>query len=105
MSAFRFAPRIEQLAQLLRPRLERALNHPEHDGSTFTDVDDLIARLADRDRRLEAFLEFLQVGDGSPAGKVAAAQGTVYLSRLGGAGTTLWVKESGGQGPTGWVGK
>lgn len=105
MARFKFAPTIEQIADLLTPRLLRASQHPEHDGSGFGDIHDLIARLADRDRQLEDFLAYHQVGDGSPAGKVSANVGTLYVSRQGGAGTTLYVKESGGSGPTGWVAK
>lgn len=44
-------------------------------------------------------------GNGSPLGKIPAAQGAIYLRRDGGAGTTLYVKETGGTGTSGWVAK
>jgi len=44
-------------------------------------------------------------GTGSPAGVVAAPQGSLFLRTDGAAGTTLYVKESGGVGNTGWTAK
>jgi hypothetical protein len=47
------------------------------------------------------------VGNGSPAGKVGAPVGTLYLRSDGGAGATLYVKESAAAAtdPTGWAAK
>ena len=45
------------------------------------------------------------VGDGAPEGAVAAAVGSLWLRKDGGAGTTLYIKETGAATNTGWVAK
>jgi hypothetical protein len=47
---------------------------------------------------------YIQVGNGSPEGAVAAPVGSLWLRLNGGANTTLYVKQS-GTGNTGWTAK
>lgn len=47
----------------------------------------------------------LYSGTGSPEGVVAAAVGSLYTNRSGGASTTLYVKTSGAATSTGWTAK
>jgi hypothetical protein len=48
---------------------------------------------------------YVFVGVGSPAGKIFANRGSLYLRTDGGAGTSLYVKESGDGLATGWAAK
>lgn len=54
---------------------------------------------------LRAVTGLVRWGTGSPAAKVAAPVGAIYLRLDGGAGSTLYVKETGGTGNTGWAAK
>ena len=103
MSRFRYTPTVEQVAELVRPRLDAIAQHPEYDGGPLTDIADLIVRLADRDRLLEDFLAHFQVGHGTPQNRVSVPGRGVYIDLDGGANTTLYVNETGGI--AGWVAK
>lgn len=48
---------------------------------------------------------YLIVGAGSPASKIVANIGALYLRTDGGTGAALYVKESGNGTSTGWVAK
>jgi hypothetical protein len=48
---------------------------------------------------------YVFVGAGSPAGKIFANRGSLYLRTDGGVGTSLYVKESGDGLATGWAAK
>lgn len=54
---------------------------------------------------LRAVTGLVRWGNGSPASKVAAPVGAIYLRLDGAAGSTLYVKEAGGTGNTGWTAK